>query len=118
MNYLQLHLNTLREHTEVLSDFLENAEALSVSWQALAEPSSSANPASIYEPALDSTPLWQHVKITAIFAEQTVLPTLMETPGILNEQTDAVRQAYIAAGFKIIDISHQKEWVSLMGSAM
>ena len=38
--------------------------------------------------------------------------------GILNEQADSVRQAYNAAGFKIIDIHQQKEWVSLVGSAM
>ncbi len=38
--------------------------------------------------------------------------------GILNEQTDSVRQAYNAAGFKIIDIHQQREWVCLVGSAM
>lgn len=38
--------------------------------------------------------------------------------GILNEQTECVRQAYNAAGFKIIDIFQQKEWVSLVGSAL
>lgn len=67
---LQLHLNTLREHTEAVSDFLENAEALSVTWQALDEQS-------LYEPSLDSTPLWQKVKISAVFAENLSLPDLI-----------------------------------------
>ena len=71
MRYLQLHLNTLREHTEVLSNFLEDAEALSVTWQALDEQN-------LYEPLPDSTPLWEQVKISAIFAEHTVLSTLMD----------------------------------------
>lgn len=80
MPYFQLHVNTLREHTEVLSDFLENAEALSVTWQALLdEQSPYSNAQSIYEPLLDSTPLWQQVKISALFAEHTALQTLIDT---------------------------------------
>ena len=71
MSCLQLHLHTLREHTESLSDFLENASALSVTWQPLDEQS-------LYEPPLDSTPLWQHVKISAVFDEKTSLPALLD----------------------------------------
>ena len=71
MAFLQLHLNTLREHTESLSDFLENAEALSVTWQALDEQN-------LYEPPLDSTPLWENVKISAVFSEHTAVSTLMD----------------------------------------
>lgn len=72
MPCLQLHLNTLREHTESLSDFLENAEALSVTWQALDDQS-------VFEPPLDSTPLWERVKITAVFDEETSLPALLDS---------------------------------------
>lgn len=78
MSYLQLHLNTLREHTEALSDFLENAGGLSITWQELDEYSNDLNRQSIYEPPLDSTPLWQQVKISAVFTEQTALSALME----------------------------------------
>ncbi|MEN9450001.1 MAG: ribosomal protein methyltransferase [Pseudomonadota bacterium] len=85
---LQLHLNTLREHTEVVSDFLENASALSVTWQAIDEQS-------LYEPPLDSTPLWEHVKISAVFDEHTSLSTLM----------DALHQAFDE---KIIFASHSE----------
>lgn len=78
MRYLQLHLNTLREHTELLSEFLEKADALSVTWQELYEQNASSSPQSIYEPPLDSTPLWEQVKISALFAEQTSLPEVMD----------------------------------------
>ncbi len=78
MRYLQLHLNTLREYTEVLTDFLENADALSVTWQKLDEQGSSSSVQSIYEPPLESTPLWQQVKIGAVFAEHAKLSALME----------------------------------------
>lgn len=79
MRYLQLHLNTLSEYTEVLSDFLENADAISVTWQELNEQGSSSRAQNIYEPPLESTPLWQHVKISAVFAEHTPLSAIMET---------------------------------------
>ena len=38
--------------------------------------------------------------------------------GILNEQIESVQQAYRVAGFKIMTIHHQQEWVSLVGSAV
>jgi ribosomal protein L11 methyltransferase len=113
MGCLQLHLNTLREYTESLSDFLENAQALSVTWQALDKKSlyskqlgfrqgaakmsnrnvcaihedcelsgntaKNSSAQSIYEPPLDSTPLWQHVKISAVFDERISLPALLDS---------------------------------------
>lgn len=85
---LQLHLNTLREYTEAVSDFLENASALSVTWQAMDEQS-------LYEPPLNSTPLWEQVKISAVFDEHTSLSTLM----------DALHQAFDE---KIIFASHSE----------
>lgn len=78
MACFQLHLNTLREHTESVSDFLENAEALSITWQALDEQS-------LYEPPLESTPLWQSVKISAVFEDQISLPALLNA---LNQTFD------------------------------
>lgn len=71
MACLQLHLNTLCEHTENISDFLENAGALSITWQALDEQS-------LYEPPLNSTPLWQRVKISALFEDAVSLSASLE----------------------------------------
>lgn len=79
MACLQLHLSTLREHTESVSDFLENAEALSITWQAALDEQS------LYEPPLESTPLWQSVKISAVFDEQISLPALLNA---LNQTFD------------------------------
>lgn len=74
----QLHLNTLREHTENVSEFLENADAISITWQPLDEQN-------LYEPPLGSTPLWQHVKISAVFDEHTSLRVLLDA---LNQTFD------------------------------
>lgn len=92
MSWLQLHLDTTREHSERLSEFLENANALSITWQALDEQS-------LYEPPLDSTPLWQNVKMSAVFAANTPLPALIDAlyqefgeKIILASQTEALRE--------------------------
>jgi ribosomal protein L11 methyltransferase len=85
MRYLQLHLNTRREHTESVSDFLENANALSVTWQPWEEQTLYSSSQSIYEPPLDSTPLWQYVKISAVFNEQASLLALL---GSLKQSFD------------------------------
>lgn len=74
MSWLQLHLHTQCEHTERLSDFLENADALSVTWQPIAQQAEDA----LYEPDIDSTPLWQQVKVSALFAENIALPPLLD----------------------------------------
>lgn len=71
MTILQLHLNTTHEHSERLSEFLENTvNALSITWQALDEQS-------LYEPPLDTRPLWKNVKISAVFDKHTSVSALM-----------------------------------------
>ncbi|MFM2322014.1 MAG: ribosomal protein methyltransferase [Pseudomonadota bacterium] len=71
MAWLQLHFDTVREHVERLSDFLVSADALSVTWQACDEQD-------LFEPPLESTPLWQNVKISALFAADTPLRPLID----------------------------------------
>jgi ribosomal protein L11 methyltransferase len=71
MAWLQLHFDTMQAHVERLSDFLEGANAISVTWQARDEQD-------LFEPPLDSTPLWQNVKISALFASDTSLRPLIE----------------------------------------
>lgn len=107
MRYLQLHLNTLREYTEPLSDLLENADALSVTWQELNEQDASSHLQSIYEPPLESTPLWQHVKISAVFAEHTKLSALME---ILHQSFD--ERIILASHSEILaDQAWERAWL-------
>ncbi len=71
MPSLQLHLDTTREHSEQLSEFLENADALSITWRSLDDQN-------LYEPPLGSTPLWPNIKISAVFAANTSLPALID----------------------------------------
>lgn len=71
MAWLQLHFDTVQAHVEQLSDFLASANAISVTWQASDEQD-------LFEPPLDSTPLWQNVKISALFAGDTLLRPLID----------------------------------------
>ena len=71
MAWLQLHFDTRCEHVERLSDFLVSAHAISVTWQA-------GDAQDLFEPPLDSTPLWQNVKISALFADDTPLRPLID----------------------------------------
>ena len=71
MAWLQLHIDTRCEHVERLSDFLVSAHAISVTWQA-------GDAQDLFEPPLDSTPLWQNVKISALFADDTPLRPLID----------------------------------------
>lgn len=71
MAWLQLHFDTIQAHVERLSDFLESANAISVTWQPLDDQD-------LFEPPLDSTPLWQNVKISALFNGDTPLRPLIE----------------------------------------
>lgn len=100
MGCLQLHLNTLREHTESVSDFLENAQALSVTWQALDEQS-------LFEPPLDSTPLWERVKISAVFDKKTSLPALLDS---LKRTFDD--KIILASHSEILaDLAWERQWL-------
>ncbi|WP_050763992.1 50S ribosomal protein L11 methyltransferase [Rickettsiella grylli] len=71
MACLQLYLNTLSEHVDRVSHVLENRGAIAITWQPLVEEN-------IYEPPLNTTPLWQQVKVSAIFAEETSLSEVLE----------------------------------------
>lgn len=71
MAWLQLHIDTVQVHVERLSDFLEGVKAISVTWQARDEQD-------LFEPPLESTPLWQNVRISALFAAGTLLCPLIE----------------------------------------
>ncbi|MFZ0219354.1 MAG: 50S ribosomal protein L11 methyltransferase [Candidatus Aquirickettsiella sp.] len=100
MAWLQLHLDTLREHTEKVSDFLESAQALSITWQALDQQS-------LYEPPLDSTPLWEKVKISALFDEHISLSTVLDA---LNQTFD--KKIILATHNEILpDQAWERSWL-------
>ncbi|MBV1875726.1 MAG: 50S ribosomal protein L11 methyltransferase [Cycloclasticus sp.] len=63
MAWQQLTIATTRELTATVETLLENLGALSVTMMDSADQP-------IYEPPLNSTPLWQHVSVTGLFEEQ------------------------------------------------
>lgn len=63
MAWQQLTIATTRELAETVETLLENLGALSVTMADSADQP-------IYEPPLNSTPLWQHVSVTGLFKEQ------------------------------------------------
>ena len=63
MAWQQLTIATNRELTATVETLLENLGALSVTMTDSADQP-------IYEPPLNSTPLWQHVSVTGLFEEQ------------------------------------------------
>ncbi|EIJ42799.1 ribosomal protein L11 methyltransferase [Beggiatoa alba B18LD] len=64
MSWLQLVVNTDAEHVDEISDSLTELGALSVTWQDAADQP-------VYEPPLNTTPIWQNTRILALFEEDT-----------------------------------------------
>jgi ribosomal protein L11 methyltransferase len=70
MSWLELTIQTKETYVESLSDFLEQANAVSVTWKA-------ADAQALFEPDLNTIPLWQHVEINALFTEDTAIADVM-----------------------------------------
>jgi ribosomal protein L11 methyltransferase len=70
MPCLELSLQTREIYTERISDFLEQAAALSITWKATDEQA-------LFEPELETTPLWQRVTISALYTENTPIVDLI-----------------------------------------
>jgi ribosomal protein L11 methyltransferase len=64
MSWLQIHIQTDKTHTEEITQYLNELEAQAVTYE-----DSGNTP--IFEPDLGTTPLWQSVKITGLFAGDT-----------------------------------------------
>jgi ribosomal protein L11 methyltransferase len=66
MPCLELTLQTTASYVEAISDFLESVHACSITWQA-------TNEEELFESELGTMPLWQHMAVRALFAENTVI---------------------------------------------
>jgi ribosomal protein L11 methyltransferase len=64
MAWLQLHIKTDPENAETLNTFLNLLGAVAITMQDAADEP-------ILEPALNTTPLWSHTEITALFPQKT-----------------------------------------------
>ncbi|MDQ8039676.1 MAG: 50S ribosomal protein L11 methyltransferase [Rickettsiella sp.] len=72
MAWLELTIQTKEIYTACISDFLEQTHAASITWQA-------ADAQALFEPDLDTTPLWRYVNIRALYAEETPITDLVNT---------------------------------------
>lgn len=71
MSWLQLSIHTSGEQAEALSDVLSDLGSVSVTFQDLAD-----DP--IYEPDLNTTPLWQNTKVMALFAANVAMEPVID----------------------------------------
>lgn len=69
MAWLQLIFNTEADHVEALTEALTTAGAVAVTLQDGAEQP-------LYEPPLNTTPLWQKTQVIGLFAEETDISSL------------------------------------------
>lgn len=69
-NWLQILIETPASLVEPISDALTTAGALSVSWQ-------DAQDQPLYEPALNTTPVWKETRVVGLFEGQTDLEKLL-----------------------------------------
>lgn len=81
----QLHIFIAPEQAEILEPFLIELGALSITYQ-------DAEDEPIFEPDLDSTPLWQQSQLTALFAGDTdIQKILSQLQAEFPEYTQAAR---------------------------
>lgn len=100
MAWLELSIQTREADTERISDFLQEANAVAITWKAAAEEA-------LFEPALDTTPLWQRVDISALFSEETSTTDLIH-----NLQLKFGEKAILAYCFKSVpDKAWERVWL-------
>lgn len=100
MAWLELTIQTKGMYTECISDFLEQTDATSITWQA-------ADTEALFEPDLDTAPLWQCVTISALYAEETPVSDLINTL-----QVKFGKKAILDCGFKpVIDKVWERVWL-------
>ena len=95
MPWLELTIQTKETYAERISDFLEQAAAVSITWKA-------ADEEALFEPDLDTTPLWQRVSVSALFLENTATTDLIN-----NLQREFGQEAILDYRLQTIP---DKEW--------
>lgn len=71
MAWLELSIQTKKDAAERISDFLEQINALSITFKA-------ADDQAIFEPDLNTTPLWEALEVIALFPENTTMPDVID----------------------------------------
>lgn len=100
MSWLELTIQTKESDTESVSDFLEQANAVSITWKA-------ADEQALFEPDLNTTPLWQRVEVNALFSEDTSISDLMDA---LQREFDD--KTILKSSFKVVpDKCWERVWL-------
>jgi len=98
MAWLQVIVTAPQEKAPVYADFLSDFGAVSVTFQ-------DAKDEPIYEPALNTTPLWQHTTVIALYSAETdIEPLKIKLKTILDPQTFSTLK---------IEPLEDKNWVEL-----
>jgi len=95
MTWQKLTLYLSRDLIEKASEFLEEFGALAITLQA-------ENDEEVFEPALGTTPLWQHTQMIALFEADTDIKT------IFNALQQALQPAQIA--YHAIETVYDQDW--------
>jgi ribosomal protein L11 methyltransferase len=100
MPCLELTIQTRETYAERISDFLEQAGAVSITWKATDEEA-------LFEPDLDTTPLWQRVSVSALFLENTATTDLVR-----DLQHEFGQEALLDCRFKAVpDKVWERVWL-------
>ncbi|MEW6352806.1 MAG: 50S ribosomal protein L11 methyltransferase [Pseudomonadota bacterium] len=91
---IQLTFHTRAEQAEQLSELLSEAGALAVTLQDNADEP-------IYEPELDTTPLWSHTQVSALFAAE------IDRAALLEKLRGALGQPALQCGVQILE---DRDW--------
>ena len=100
MAWLELSIQVREADTESISNFLQQANALSITWKA-------ADEEALFEPDLNTTPLWQRVNVSALFSAETPTADL-----IYNLQLEFGEKAILTYDFKPVpDKAWERVWL-------
>lgn len=100
MAWLELTLQTKESDTESVSDFLEQAHAVAITWKA-------ADEQALFEPDLNTTPLWQRVEVNALFSEDASMSDVLNA---LQREFDD--KTILQASFKVVaDKCWERVWL-------
>ena len=100
MSWIQLKLDTTPDHQEALEDLLLECEALAVTYlDGCDQP--------LYEPDLGTTPLWNNLRIFALFAADTDMDVIIE------QLNTTIPGSFSAHRVEIVeDKDWEREWMT------
>ena len=94
MSWLELTVQTTAQHTDAISAFLEQQQAVAITWKA-------ADAEELFEPELDSMPLWSSVNVTALFPKTLRVDELLHSLSLEFDQT-------VMTSYRLDEVANQQ----------